>query len=78
LPISPLTHLRASTYLGDSRLIRLVSIHAKVQALHKLALPYVDEIVSGDGFFQKIVPVANKTGHVNAKLLGNAEFLARF
>lgn len=42
------------------------------------ALPYVDEIVSGDGFFQKIVPVAKKTGHVKAKLLGNAQFLGRF
>jgi hypothetical protein len=42
------------------------------------ALPYVDEIVSGDRFFQKIVPVVTKTGHVKATFLGNAEFLARF
>lgn len=42
------------------------------------ALPYVDEIVSGDKFFQKVFPVAQRTGHVKAKLVGNAEFLGRF
>jgi hypothetical protein len=42
------------------------------------ALPYVDEIVSDDGFFHKVCPVAIKTGHVRAKLTRNAEFLARF
>ena len=42
------------------------------------ALPYVDEIVSDDGFFHRIYPVAVKTGHVRAKLMKNAEFLARF
>lgn len=42
------------------------------------ALPYVDDIVSGDKFFQKIFPVVQKTGHVKAKLLTNAEFLQRF
>jgi hypothetical protein len=42
------------------------------------ALPYVDEIVSDDKFFHELYPVAVKTGHVKAKLLGNAEFLNRF
>jgi hypothetical protein len=42
------------------------------------ALPSVDEIVSGDKFFQKAFPVAQKTGHVKARLLANAEFLGRF
>jgi len=42
------------------------------------ALPYVDEIVSDDKFFRKIYPVAQSTGHVRAKLLGNSEFLSRF
>lgn len=42
------------------------------------ALPYVDEIVSDDKFFHRIFPVAQKTGHVRAKLLGNGEFLSRF
>jgi hypothetical protein len=38
----------------------------------------VDEIVSDDGFFHKTYPIAIETGHVRAKLLRNAEFLARF
>ncbi|SRR6266403_1232994 len=42
------------------------------------ALPCVDEIVSDDKFFHKIYPVALKTGHVRAKLIGSAEFLKRF
>jgi hypothetical protein len=42
------------------------------------ALSYVDEIVSDDKFFHKLYPVAEKTGHVRAKPIGNAEFLARF
>jgi hypothetical protein len=42
------------------------------------ALPYADEVVSDDTFFQKIFPVVQKTGHVKARLLSNAEFLARF
>lgn len=42
------------------------------------ALPCVDEIVSEDKFFHKMYPVAHKTGHVRAKLLGNAEFFKRF
>jgi hypothetical protein len=42
------------------------------------ALPYVDEIVSDDKFFHKIYPVAQKTGHVRAKLLSNDEFFKRF
>lgn len=41
-------------------------------------LPCVDEIVSNDKFFHKIYPVALKTGHVRAKLIGNAELLKRF
>jgi hypothetical protein len=42
------------------------------------ALPYVDEIVSDDKFFHKLYPIAEKTGHVRAKLFGNYAFLARF
>jgi hypothetical protein len=42
------------------------------------ALHYVDEIVSDDGFFEKIYPVTSQTGHVRAKLLKNKEFLQRF
>jgi len=42
------------------------------------ALPYVDEIVSGDNFFQSVYPATVKTGHVKAKLIGNKEFLERF
>lgn len=42
------------------------------------ALPYVEEVVSDDRFFQKIFPVAQKTGHVKSRLLSNAEFLTRF
>ncbi len=42
------------------------------------ALPFVDEIVSDDKFFHQIYPVAQKTGHVRAKLLSNAEFFMRF
>jgi hypothetical protein len=42
------------------------------------ALPYVDEIVSDDKFFHKLYPVAQKTGHVKARLIGNADFLTRF
>jgi hypothetical protein len=38
----------------------------------------VDEIVSDDKFFHRIYPVAVKTGHVRAKLIGNAELLNRF
>jgi hypothetical protein len=42
------------------------------------ALPCVDEIISDDKFFHKIYPVAQKTGHVRAKLIGSTEFLKRF
>jgi hypothetical protein len=42
------------------------------------ALPCVDEIISDDKFFRNLYPVAVKTGHVRAKLLGNKEFLNRF
>jgi hypothetical protein len=42
------------------------------------ALPYVDEIVSDDGFFHRIYPIAKKTGHVRAMLVRNVEFLGRF
>ncbi len=42
------------------------------------ALPYVDQIVSEDKFFHAMYPVAKKTGHVRATLMGNAEFLKRF
>jgi len=41
------------------------------------ALPYVDEIVSSDGFFRQVYPVAFATGHVRAGLLSNEEFLKR-
>lgn len=42
------------------------------------ALPYVDEIISNDNFFQKIFPAAARTGHVRAILLSNNQFLSRF
>jgi hypothetical protein len=42
------------------------------------ALPCVDEIVSDDKFFREIYPVAQKTGHVRAKLLTNDDFIKRF
>ncbi|MHB8487394.1 MAG: hypothetical protein ACYDCM_16900 [Candidatus Acidiferrales bacterium] len=42
------------------------------------ALPYVNEIVSNDKFFHKVYPVAQKTGHVKARLIGNADFLRCF
>lgn len=42
------------------------------------ALPYVDEVISDDHFFHRVYPVAAKTGHVRAKLVKNADFLARF
>lgn len=42
------------------------------------AMPYADEIVSRDKFFRKILPVAQGTGQVRAKLVDNAEFLKRF
>jgi len=42
------------------------------------ALPYVDEIVTDDGLFKTIYPVATETGHVRAKLVSNSEFFERF
>jgi hypothetical protein len=39
------------------------------------ALPYVDEMVSNDGFFWKIYPAARRSNHVRARLVGNEEFL---
>lgn len=42
------------------------------------ALPYADEIVSRDKFFHRVFPVAEATGHVKAKLVGNVEFLLCF
>ncbi len=42
------------------------------------SLPYVDEIVSNDNFFHRLYPEVQKTGHVKAKLLGNADFIKRF
>jgi hypothetical protein len=42
------------------------------------ALPYVDEIISNDKFFHEVYPWAQKTGHVQAKLLGNDHLLNRF
>jgi hypothetical protein len=42
------------------------------------ALPYVDEIISDDHFFQSVYPATMKTGYVKAKLIGNKEFLGRF
>jgi hypothetical protein len=42
------------------------------------ALPCVDEIVSDDKFFHKMLPIAQQTGHVRASLIANADFLARF
>lgn len=42
------------------------------------ALPYVDEIISDDQFFQAVYPATVKTGHVLARLVGNGDFLERF
>jgi hypothetical protein len=42
------------------------------------SLPYVDEIVSDDRFFQSVYPATVKTGYVKAGLVGNKEFLERF
>jgi hypothetical protein len=42
------------------------------------ALPCVDEVVSDDKFFHKIYPITEKTRHVKAKLISNADFLKRF
>lgn len=42
------------------------------------ALPYVDEIISDDHFFQTVYPATAKTGYVRARLVGNKEFLGRF
>jgi hypothetical protein len=50
-----------------------------IDKLHLIsALPCVAEIVSEDKFFHKLNPVAQKTGHVRAKLLSNGEFVKRF
>jgi hypothetical protein len=50
-----------------------------IDKMHLIAaLPYVDEIVSGDKFFYAMYSVTSRTGHVRAKLLGNTEFLQRF
>lgn len=50
-----------------------------IEKFHLISgLPCVDEIVSDDKFFHRIYPVAVKTGHVRAKLIGNAELLNRF
>ena len=42
------------------------------------ALPYVDEIISDEHFFQSVYPATVNTGYVKAKLIGNKEFLERF
>lgn len=42
------------------------------------ALPYVDEVVSDDRFFQSVYPATVKTGHVKALIVKNFDFLARF
>src|ERR1035441_9420255 len=34
------------------------------------ALPYVDEIISDDQFFQSVYPATAKTGYVRARLVG--------
>lgn len=53
--------------------------NTQIDKFHLIAaLPYVDEIVSEDDFFHKIYPVAEKTGHVRAKVLSFDEFLKRF
>jgi hypothetical protein len=49
-----------------------------VMSDHDSYSDYVDEVISRDNFFHKIFPVAQKTGHVRATLVGNAEFLKRF
>ena len=42
------------------------------------ALPYVDEVVSNDKLFHKILRVVLVTGHVKARLVKNDELLGRF
>ena len=42
------------------------------------ALPYVDEVVSKDKFFEEIFPIAQATGYVRARLVKNDNLCARF
>jgi hypothetical protein len=42
------------------------------------ALPYVDEIISEDHFFESVYPATVKTGYVKARLVPNTKFLERF
>lgn len=42
------------------------------------ALPHMDEVVSDDKYFATMYPIAQKTGHVRAKLVGDEEFMKRF
>lgn len=53
--------------------------NSQIDKFHLIpALHYVDEIVSDDNFLHRLYPVAEKTGHVRAKLIRFAEFLKRF
>ena len=63
----------------DRQASNRASLAISVDKFHLIAaLPYVDEIVTGDKLFRKIHPVAVKTGHVRALLIGNDDFLNRF
>jgi hypothetical protein len=42
------------------------------------ALPYVDEIVTNDHFFDRVLTAVSQTGYVKAKLVSNDEFLKQF
>jgi hypothetical protein len=42
------------------------------------ALPHVDELVTNDGGFHTLHPIASKTGHVRANVIHNEEFLKGF
>ncbi len=53
--------------------------NSQIDKFHLIpALRYVDEIVSDDKFLHRLYPVAEKTGHVRARLLRFEEFLKRF
>jgi hypothetical protein len=42
------------------------------------ALPYVDIIVSDDGYFYTLLPVASSTGFVKASVVKFADFCHQF
>lgn len=53
--------------------------NSMIDRIHLIsALPHVDFIVSDDGYFSTLVPVAKATGFVKATLLTFADFRAKF